>query len=265
MLLVADIGNSNICFGAFDGAELTHSWRVETVRTRTSDEYGLIVEALLAGKGIPVSSIRSSIIASVVPALTSTIERLFRQLLGRPPFVVGPGLKTGVSIHYDPPQDVGADRIVNAVAAYRRVGSACIVVDFGTATTFDCIAHDGSYRGGAIAPGIQVSMNALAQSTAKLPKVDFAKPEGPIGRNTVGAIQAGAYYGYIGLVEGLVVRMRDALQAPHAPVLATGGLAPLIAQETHIVDLVDEYLTLEGLRIVHDLNYPHPAKGPSHE
>jgi type III pantothenate kinase len=254
MLLAVDIGNTNVTLGLYRGADRLHGWRLETVHTRTDDEYGLLVRQLLAAEGLAPAAVESVIIASVVPVLTRTMESTARRLFGRAPMVVGPGLKTGMPVLYNPPKDVGADRIVNAVAAYHRHRCACIVVDFGTATTFDSVTARGEYAGGAIAPGIGVSLEALFRSAAKLPKVDFARPTSVVGKSTVESIQSGAYFGYVALVDGLVRRMREEMNSEPLRVIATGGLAPLLVRDTETIDEVDEDLTLDGLRLLHDLN-----------
>lgn len=254
MLLAFDIGNTNLTIGLYEGDRRAHSWRLETVHTRTEDEYGLLVRQLLEGDGVSRSQVRDVIIASVVPAVTRTLEAMCRRLFGEAPMVVGPGIKTGVPILYNPPKDVGADRIVNAVAAYHRFGTACIVVDFGTATTFDSITKKGEYAGGAIAPGINISMAALFSSAAKLPKVDIARPPSVVGKSTVESIQSGVYFGYVALVDGLVHRMRAEMADDPVRVVATGGLAPVLERDSETIEAVDEALTLEGLRLIHALN-----------
>lgn len=254
MLLAIDVGNTNITLGLYDGKKLAESWRIETVHHRTSDEYGLVIRQLIEQGGHHPRDLTGAIIASVVPVLSRTMEQLVRRFFGLTPMVVGPGLKTGMPILYNPPKDVGADRIVNGVAAYSRFSTACIIVDFGTATTFDSVTARGEYAGGAIVPGIKISMEALFHAAAKLPKVDIARPASVVGKSTVESMQAGIYFGYAALVDGLVRRMRAEMAAEPINVIATGGLAPLIATETETIDSVDEGLTLEGLRIIHELN-----------
>ena len=254
MLLAFDIGNTNLTLGLYDGDRLAHQWRLQTVPSRTDDEYGLLIRQLIQSVDLDESRITGVIIASVVPALTATVSLMARRVLGGEPMVVGPGLKTGIPILYNPPKDVGADRIVNAVAAYNRYRCACIVVDFGTATTFDSITARGEYAGGAIAAGIHISMTALFQRAAKLPKVDIERPNHVVGKSTVESIQSGLYYGYASLVDGLVHRIKAEMNTDPIRVIATGGLAPIIAKDATCLEDVDETLTLEGLRLVYALN-----------
>ena len=256
MLLAFDIGNTNLSLGVYDLDQLTHQWRLETVPTRTDDEYALLLEQLLARATLSVGDVHGVIIASVVPALTATVASMCRRVFGRDPMVIGPGLRTGIPILYNPPKDVGADRIVNAVAAYHRFQCACIVVDFGTATTFDSVTAKGEYAGGAIATGVQISMNALFRNAAKLPKVEIERPAHVVGKSTVESIQSGLYFGYASMVDGLVRRIKDEMKADPIRVVATGGLAPVIARDATSIEVVDETLTLEGLRLVYALNSP---------
>jgi len=254
MLLAIDVGNSNITLGLYNGETLCQNWRLETVPRRTSDEYGLLVTHLLQNADYDRGDIDAVIIASVVPTLTPHLETFSQSVLDITAKVVGPGLKTGMPVRYDPPKDVGADRIVNGVAAYERFQTACIVVDFGTATTFDSISASGEYQGGAIAPGVKISMEALFQRAAKLPKVDFFRPKHVVGKSTVESMQSGAYFGYVALVDGLVDRMKAAMGDNDIHVIGTGGLATEIAQQTQSIEIVDEHLTLAGLRLIHELN-----------
>lgn len=255
MLLAIDVGNTNITLGVYDQAELLHLWRLATAHDRTPDEYGLLLHSLLSQAGRRPADVTGIIIASVVPVLTRTMEQVAERVLGRAAMVVGPGLKTGMPVLYNPAKDVGADRIVNAVAAYARHHCACIVVDFGTATTFDSITERGEYAGGAIVPGIKISMDALFHRAAKLPRVDIARPSVVVGKSTVESMQAGIYFGYAALVDGLVERMKAEMKAAPIQVIGTGGLAPLIAAETRSINSVDEGLTLEGLRLIYGLNH----------
>ncbi len=254
MLLVIDVGNTNIVYGLFDGTKLVHQFRVETSRGRTADEYAVILRQLLSMRNVEASAVEAAIIASVVPALTEPMVDLVRRAFGREALVVGPGIKTGMSILYENPREVGADRIVNAVAAYERFKTGLIVVDFGTATTFDCVTPKGEYMGGVIAPGIQISADALFSRAAKLPRVEIQRPPKVVGRNTQHSMQSGIVFGYVGLVDGLVDRLVEEMAFPSCAVVATGGLARLIAPLSRTVKEVDDDLTLTGLRILYERN-----------
>lgn len=249
MLLVIDIGNTNAVLGLYAGETLQHHFRVESSKSRTSDEYAVSLRALLAMKGVAPGDVRASAIACVVPALQETFVRVVRDSFGHEPLVVGPGIKTGMAIQYDQPREVGADRIVNAVAAFERVKAGVIVVDFGTATTFDVISPKGEYLGGVISPGVQISADALFSRAAKLPRVEIARPPKVLGRNTLHAMQSGIVLGYVGLVDGIVERLRAEIGFP-VKVIATGGLANLIAPESKSIEAVDDFLTLDGLRMI---------------
>lgn len=260
MLLAIDVGNTNITLGLyrFEGGqptELAYRWRLQTVHARTADEYGLSVYQLLRSAGVKRKAIEAVILASVVPALTRSVSDLVERQFGIRALVVGHGIKTGMPILCQPPSDVGADRVVNAVAAYARFQSACVVVDFGTATTFDCITQKGEYAGGAIVPGVQVSMGALYSRAARLPKVEIDRPPHVIGKNTTHAMQSGIYFGYAALVDGLIARIRAELSAGdptvEVKVLGTGGLASVIAEASEELAEIDEGLTLEGLRLLY--------------
>jgi type III pantothenate kinase len=257
MLLAIDIGNTNIVLGVFDGARLVHSWRLQTLRERTADELGLLVDGLFAHSQIDRVKIRGVILGSVVPPLTPTMATMTQRYFGVAALIVEPGVNTGMPILYDHPSEVGADRIVNAVAAFEKFGKGAnrplIVVDFGTATTFDAITAKGEYLGGAICPGVQISADALFQRAARLPRIDVKKPARIVGRTTVGAMESGLFYGYVGMVEGLVRRMSDELGGG-ALCIATGGLAEVIAPETAVIEHVDPDLTLNGLRMVWEMN-----------
>jgi len=257
MLLAIDAGNTNIVLGVFDDATLIQSWRLQTLRERTSDELGLLVDGLFAHSRIERVQIRGIIVGSVVPPLTPTIHAMSKRYFGVPTLTIEPGLETGMPILYDNPAEVGADRIVNGIAGFERFGRTSglpvIVVDFGTATTLDAITGKGEYLGGAICPGVQISADALFQRAARLPRIDVRKPARIIGRTTVGAMESGLFYGYVGMVEGLVRRMRDELGGD-AVCVATGGLADVIAPETPLIQHVDPDLTLHGLRIVWERN-----------
>jgi type III pantothenate kinase len=259
MLLVIDVGNSNIVYGLFDGASLKHTFRVETGRSRTADEYRVVLHQLLAMNGIEAGQVTAAALASVVPSLTEPMGDLVRRTFKTDPLVVGPGIRTGMAILYENPREVGADRIVNAVAAYEKAKGPVIVVDFGTATTFDCVTPKGEYLGGVIAPGIQISADALFTRAAKLPRVEIAKPPHVIGRNTIHSIQSGIVFGYVGLVDGVVGRLRGEL-SPDAVVIATGGLARLIAPLSSTISEADDELTLDGLRIIYERNLPHAGR-----
>jgi type III pantothenate kinase len=250
LLLVIDAGNSNIVLGIYDDELLIKNWRISTDRSKSADEYGILFNNLLISTGIGVGSITDIIISSVVPTLTGVLERLSRNYFGIKPHVVGPGIRTGMPIHYDNPKEVGADRIVNAVAGYEKYRTSLIIVDFGTATTFDFVNAKGEYCGGAIAPGLMISMEALFQKASKLPWVEIARPPGVIAKNTVNSMQSGIYYGYVGLVDEIVGRMKKESRE-NPKVIATGGLASLVAPESKTIEAVEEYLTLEGLRILY--------------
>ena len=253
MLLVIDVGNTNTVLGIFDGEQLKKDWRIGTDRTRTADEYGILIHSLCALAGISAPHIKDIIISCVVPPLLNTLEELCTTFFRTTPLIVGPGVKTGMPILVDNPREVGADRIVNGVAAFHRYKAACIVVDFGTATTFDCISGKGEYLGGVIVPGITISKEALSQAASKLPSVEIVKPRSVIGKNTIHSMQSGILFGYVGLVDGLVERIRKEIEEDTA-VIATGGLAHLVASESRTIQDVDTYLTLKGLQIIHHLN-----------
>ena len=250
MLLVVDVGNTHTVLGLYDGERLVHDFRIETSKGRTSDEYHVLLLNLLALAGIERNDVRASILASVVPSFNDIVVEAIDRAFDHEIMVVGPGIKTGMPVLYENPREVGADRIVNAVAAYERVKGAAIVVDFGTATTFDCISEKGEYLGGAIAPGIQISASALFAHAARLPRSEIARPLRAIGRNTVHSMQAGIVFGYVGLVDGLVRRLTSEIDT-EVSVIATGGLARLIEPDSETIQEVDEYLTLEGLRLIY--------------
>ncbi|MEO8875986.1 MAG: type III pantothenate kinase [Polyangiaceae bacterium] len=253
MLLVIDVGNTNIVYGLFEGAELKHQFRVESGRGHTADEYAVVLKQLCEMHGVAAAAVDAAIVASVVPALTEPMVGLVKRAFGLDAKIVGPGIRSGMAILYENPREVGADRIVNAVAAFDRIKGGVIVVDFGTATTFDCVTPKGEYLGGVIAPGIQISADALFSRAAKLPRVEISQPPKVVGKNTVHSMQSGIVFGYVGLVDGVVERVREELGYP-CDVIATGGLASLIAPLTRSIKIVDPILTLTGLRLLHERN-----------
>ena len=249
MLLAIDAGNSNILVGVFKGDTLAHEWRLLTEAEKTVDEYGILFQNLYRSVNLAIEETEDIIISCVVPPLLNTFDELCTKYFHNAPLIVGPGVNTGIPIHYDNPREVGADRIVNAVAAYEAYRRSLIVVDFGTATTFDCISPQGEYLGGAIAPGIMISSEALFHKASKLPRVELVRPQTVIGKNTTTSMQAGIIFGYVGLIDGIVSRMKKEM-GNDPLVVATGGLAPLIAPESDTIAEVDEYLTLKGLHII---------------
>ena len=262
MLLAVDIGNTNVVMGVFEGDQLKGSWRVQTERRRMPDEWGLMIITLLEHRGYQTSAVTDVIVSSVVPPLTNALREMAQIYFGVAALVVEPGIKTGVAVRYENPKEVGADRIVNAVAALHYYGAPAIIIDFGTATTFDAISGHGEYLGGAIAPGINIAAEALFSVASRLFRVELTPPKQAIGRNTASSMQSGIMFGYIGLVEGLVYRFREELTAITPPVLgqkikviATGGLAEVVARDTtNLIDVVDQDLTLQGLRLIYELN-----------
>lgn len=253
MLLAIDIGNTNIGIGVFEGDKLMATWRLSTDVHKLADEYAVICLNLLSMKGLAFKDIDSAIISSSVPPLVTTFDDLCRRYFKVQPLVVGPGIKTGVRISIDNPREVGADRVVNAAAAHRLYGGPLIVIDFGTATTLDAVSKEGDYLGGAIAPGINISAEALFEHAAKLPRVELVRPQKAIGTNSVAAMQSGIIFGYVGLIEGIVARIQEELGGS-ARVIATGGLADVIARETGVVNALEPDLTLVGLRLIYEMN-----------
>jgi len=264
-LLVIDIGNTNVSLGLFDyrdekPGELSHHWRIGTHHEQTSDEVALTLSALFSHAQRATGEVTDLIISSVVPPLLPIWERVASKLFDRPALIVGPGIRTGMPVRYENPREVGADRIVNAVAAFEMFGGPVIAVDFGTATTFDCVSREGEYLGGAIFPGIHISMEALFERASMLHRVELARPKSAIGRTTTTALQSGLLFGYAGVVDALVERIRAEL-GQDAHVVATGGLAHRVADETRSIERVEPFLTLEGLRIIFEKN--RPALEPS--
>jgi type III pantothenate kinase len=253
MLLAVDIGNTNTVFGLFEGERLRTDWRAETRVDRTEDEHAALLRGLCELEGVGFRDVTAAIISSVVPPATGPVERFFHRYLRLTPLVVGPGVKTGMPILYDNPREVGADRIVNAVAAHARWPQGAVVVDFGTATTFDVVTAKGEYAGGVIAPGLMVSADALFRATAKLPRVDIVRPRSVVGKNTVASMQAGLVFGYAGLVDAIVNRIKAEVDFDPF-VVATGGLGSFLAKESTTIQDCDELLTLRGLQILHERN-----------
>ncbi|WP_046181279.1 type III pantothenate kinase [Domibacillus tundrae] len=253
MIFVLDVGNTNTVLGVYEGDTLNHHWRIETNRNKTEDEYGMMIKSLFQHDGLQFEQIEGVIISSVVPPIMAALERMCEKYFHVKPLVVGPGVKTGLNIKYENPREVGADRIVNAVAGIHEYGTPLIIVDFGTATTYCYIDESSHYMGGLIAPGIGISTEALYTRASKLPRIEITRPEAVVGKNTVSAMQAGILYGYVGQVEGIVSRIKKENNT-NPTVIATGGLAGLIAKECSMIDIVDSDLTLKGLLLIYKRN-----------
>lgn len=257
MILVLDVGNTNIVLGVFEGSEFVDEWRLSTEVTRTADEYGIQVIQLFLQSKLDPSDVEGVIISSVVPNIMYSLEHMIRKYFEITPIIIGPGVKTGINVKYDNPKEVGADRIVNAVAAHEIYRKPLIIIDFGTATTFCAVTENGDYLGGTICPGLKISSEALFEKAAKLPRVELSKPKNVICKNTISSMQAGIIYGYTGLVEFIVSKMKEEMisigeKEPY--VIATGGLATLIAKDSDSVDKIEPFLTLQGLRIIYEKN-----------
>jgi len=254
MVLAIDVGNTNIVIGAFEGDTLAKSWRISTLHQRTTDEIGMFMLQLFEHNKLNISAISDVIVSSVVPQVMFSLERAIRKYLGHEPIIIGPGIKTGINIKYDDPKEVGADRIVNAVAAYNLYGGPCIIIDLGTATTFCAVTKTADYLGGVICPGLKISLDALIMHTAKLPKIELILPPKVIGKTTVSSMQAGMVYGYAGQIEAIVRLMKEEMGGGDINVIATGGLASMISQATAVIDTIDANLTLKGLHLLYRKN-----------
>ncbi|MDI9476692.1 MAG: type III pantothenate kinase [Natronincolaceae bacterium] len=254
MILVLDVGNTDIVLGVYSGKELIDFWRISTDKNKTSDEYRILIYQFFQYNNLNVRDIEDVVIASVVPNIMYSLEKAIKGLFNIIPLIVGPGIKTGINIKYDDPAEVGADRIVNAIAAYEKYGGPLIIVDFGTATTFCVVSEKGEYLGGAIAPGIKISSDVLFEKAAKLPKIELVKPRKVIGKNTINSMQAGIIYGYAGLVEYIVKKMKAEIKDKSTKVIATGGFVTFVVNEAACIDIIDRFLSLEGLNIIYERN-----------
>ena len=254
MILTMDVGNTNIKTALFDGAEMKQYWRLSTSKTYTSDEYGFILSGLFAHEGYDRDAVEGIVMSSVVPTVNFTLEHMCKNYFGQTPMMVAPGIRTGINLKYENPRELGSDRIANAVATQAEYGGPCIFIDFGTATTFGAIDASGAFAGGCICPGLKLTSEALVTGTAKLPRFELVRPERVINHTTVTNLQAGVIYGYIGQIDYLVRRFREELDAPDALVVATGGMAVIVAQEDGVIDKLDGILTLKGLRILYERN-----------
>ena len=254
MILAIDVGNTNIVIGAFEGDTLVKNWRISTAHQRTTDEMGMFMLQLLEHHKLDIGDIDDVIVSSVVPQVMFSLERAISRYLKHEPIVIGPGVKTGINIKYDDPKEVGADRIVNAVAAYNIYGGPCIIIDLGTATTFCAVTEKADYLGGVICPGVKISLDALITHTSKLPKIELILPAKVIGKTTVSSMQSGMVYGYAGQIEAIVRLMKAEMGGADIKVIATGGLASMISQATDVIDIIDANLTLKGLQILYRKN-----------
>ncbi len=254
MVLVVDVGNTHIVLGVFEDKKLLASWRLGTNKERTSDELGMLILGLFNHEKLSINKVEAVVVASVVPPIMYTLEHAIKKYIKTQPMIIGPGTKTGINIRCQNPKEVGADRIVNAVAGFELYGGPLIIVDMGTATTFCAISERGEYLGGVICPGIKISAEALYQKAAKLPRIDLVKPESVIGKNTVSSMQSGVFYGYVGQVDYIVNRIKNEMNEKNIRVIATGGLSRLIAEESIAINDVNPTLTLEGLRLIYERN-----------
>ncbi|MCL1855233.1 MAG: type III pantothenate kinase [Clostridia bacterium] len=254
MIFTMDVGNTSIKTALFEGAAMRNYWRIATSITHTSDEYGILLSGLFDHEGVDMRAVEGIVMSSVVPTINYTLEHMCRNYFHRQPMVVAPGIKTGINLKYENPRELGSDRIANAVAAYELYGGPSIFIDFGTATSFGALDGDGSFLGGCICPGIKLASEALVRDTAKLPRFELVKPDHVIGKTTIANLQSGLIYGYIGQVDYLVRQIKKELGAPGAFVVATGGLALLVAEEGGVIDKLDGILTLKGLRILYERN-----------
>ncbi|MDO4548902.1 MAG: type III pantothenate kinase [Clostridia bacterium] len=260
MILTLDIGNTNIKTALFDGEEMLNYWRIATNQTASSDEYGMLLVKLFSYNNRDISDVTGVVISSVVPSVNFTIEHMCRNYLGQAPMMINAGLDTGLKIDYDNAGELGSDRIANAVAAYQIYGGPCIFIDFGTATSFGVVSQDGRFLGGAICPGIKLSAESLVEHAAKLPRFELQRPKSVIGKNTITNLQSGIVFGHVGVVSYLIKRMKEELNAPDARVIATGGMALLVSDETDDINVLDGLLTLKGLRILYERNHGKIAK-----
>lgn len=254
MILTMDVGNTNIKTALFDGREMKQYWRISTSKTYSSDEYGLILVGLFNHAGLSMDCVEGIVMSSVVPTINFTLEHMCSNYFGLTPMIVAPGIRTGINLKYENPRELGSDRIANAVAAQAEYGGPCIFIDFGTATTFGAIDRQGAFVGGCICPGIKLASEALVRGTSKLPNFELVKPDSVIGKNTITNLQAGMIYGYVGQVEYLVKKMKREIGRDDAVVVATGGMARMIASETRVIDQIDGLLTLKGLRLIYERN-----------